>query len=137
MKTFETNIYVMNVYDDAYVELIVKRDVLFDVHDLVESKQFLKEYMPAKKFYVLMTGEDFFQVTKESREVAASKEFSDHLVAVALHSRNLSLKLLGDLYIKLNKPAVPTRFFNTRKIAEDWLKRSIRRDNSLQSGSGT
>lgn len=121
MKVFETPTYIMNIYDDLFVEFLVKRDVQLSDEDVWQSKKEAEAYMPGKKYYVLMGGEEFFQVSKEARETAASEKFSTHIAAVALFSNELALKILGNLYIKINRPIVPTRFFNDKQKAKDWL----------------
>ena len=122
MKTFETAAYSMSIHNDTYLEFLGKRHVILNENDIWQSKEQAEAYMPGKKFYVLMGGEQFFQVSKEGREAAASDKFSTHLNAVALFSNELSLKILGSLYIKINKPNIPTRFFNDRTKAEQWLR---------------
>jgi hypothetical protein len=122
MKQFETEVFIMKVHDDAYIEFIVKKDVVLDVGDLWESRKMSLEYLPGKKFYVLMEAEDLFNLTKETRDTGASREFGKDLHAVAMYSSNFSMKLLGNLYIRINKPAVPTRLFDKRDEAEKWLR---------------
>ena len=34
MKTYETDVFLMHVHDDAFMEFIVKKDVLLDAKDL-------------------------------------------------------------------------------------------------------
>ena len=126
MKTFETDVYIMNVYEDGYLEFIVKKDTLLEPDDLWLSRKQSLEYAPEKKFAVLMEAQDFFQIGHETRRVAASKEYSDGMIAVALYSNNLSLKILGSLYIKINKPMVPTKFFDDRDKAKEWVKAFVK-----------
>lgn len=126
MKTFETDVYVMNVHEDGYLEFKVKKDSLLEPEDLWLSRKQSLEYAPEKKFAVLMEAHDFFQIGSETRRVAASKEYSDGMRAVALCSNNLSLKILGSLYIKINKPPIPTKFFDDREKGKEWLKSFIK-----------
>jgi hypothetical protein len=122
MKTFETDVYTMNVHEDGYLEFKVKKDSVLEPEDLWLSRKQSLEYAPGKKFAVLMEAQDFFQIGTETRRVAASKEYSDGMIAVALCSGNLSLKILGSLYIKINKPMIPTKFFDDREKGKAWLK---------------
>jgi hypothetical protein len=126
MKTFETDVYVMNVHEDGYLEFKVKKDSVLEPEDLWLSRKQSLEYAPDKKFAVLMEAQDFFQIGTETRRVGASKEYSDGMVAVALCSGNLSLKILGSLYIKINKPMIPTKFFDDREKGKEWLKGFIK-----------
>lgn len=122
MKRFETDVFVMDVYEDTFLLFTVKKDANLEPKDLWESRKLSLEYLPEKKFYVLMQADDFFSLGTETRRVAASKEYCEGLHAVALCSPNLSLKILGSLYIKINKPNVLTRFFDDKVKAEEWLR---------------
>lgn len=122
MKTFETEVYTMSVHESGYLEFRVKKDCVLESEDLWLSRKQSLEYAPGKKFAVLMEAPDFFQIGTETRRVAASEEYSKDMIAVALCSNNLSLKILGSLYIKINRPVVPTKFFDDREKAEEWLK---------------
>src|SRR5438309_261243 len=122
MKTFETETYTMIAHQSGYLEFKVKKDSLLEPEDLWLARKQSLEYTPDKKFCVLMEAQDFFQIGTETRRVGASFEYSRDLTAVALCSNNLSLKILGSLYIKINKPPVPTKFFDDRIKAEEWLK---------------
>lgn len=126
MKTFETDVYVMNIHKDGYLEFKAKKDSLLEPEDLWLARKQSLEYVPDKKYAVLMEAQDFFQIGTETRRVAASVEYSKDLIAVALYSKNLSLKILGSLYIKINRPAVPTKFFDDRPKAVEWLKSFIK-----------
>lgn len=127
MKKIDSENYIMIIHDDLLLEFLVKKDAVLNDKDMWESKKEAENYLPEKKFYVLLGGEEFFQVTKEAREIAASDEFSGHLAAVALFSTELSLKILGNLYIKINKPTIPTRFFNNKKKAMEWIREIMKK----------
>lgn len=121
MRTCETEVYSMNVHESGYIEFKVKKDTLLQPEDLWLSRKQSLEYLPGHKFAVLMESDDFFQLGAETRRVGASVEYSKDLMAVAFCSKNLSMKILGSLYIKINKPSVPTKFFDDRDKAERWL----------------
>jgi hypothetical protein len=118
----ESNKFIIKVYPNDFVEYVVKKDVLLDEKSAREAKKLLEDYKPGTKFFVLAEGLDFFRVTRGARRLGASKTFSTHMAAVAFCSNNFSLHLLGELYIKINKPAVPTRLFTNKKSAKEWLK---------------
>lgn len=121
MKVFESPSYIMTIYPDNYLQFCVKKDVMLSEENLWQSKKDAESYKPGEKYYVLVTGEEYFQVTKEAREVVASVDFSNHIHAVALFHNELPMKILGNLYISINKPVVPTRFFNDMQKAKEWL----------------
>ncbi|MEO6305122.1 MAG: STAS/SEC14 domain-containing protein [Bacteroidia bacterium] len=122
MKNFETNAYTMNVHDDLLIEFKVKKNVKLQAADIWESREQSVNYMPGKKFYVLFETDDNFDVSVDARRAGASEEYSKHVAAVALCSNRLHEKIIGNLFLKINNPIVPTRFFDDRQKAIEWLK---------------
>jgi hypothetical protein len=105
----------------CFAELIFREGALFDENLARQTKLLLEESNPDKKYFLLVQSEGFFHVTKKARRTGADKTFSSHLAAVACFTNNATLFLLGELYNKINKPAVPTRVFHSREAAEEWL----------------
>lgn len=122
MKTFETDAYIMNVHDDLLIEFKVKKNVKLLDKDIWESREQSINYMPGKKFFVLFEVEEGFDVSADARRAGASEEYSKHVAAVALCSNRLHEKIIGNLFLKVNNPIVPTRFFDDRAKAIEWLK---------------
>ncbi len=122
MKTFETDAYVMNVHDDLLIEFKVKKNVKLLDKDIWESREQSVNYLPGKKFFVLFEVEEGFDVSADARRAGASEEYSRHVAAVALCSNRLHEKIIGNLFLKVNNPIVPTRFFDDRNKALEWLK---------------
>ena len=122
MKTFETEAYIMNVHDDLLIEFKVKKNIKLQDKDIWQSREQSMAYMPGKKFFVLFEVEENFDVSVDARRAGASEEYSKHVAAVALCSHRLHEKILGNLFLKINSPIVPTRFFDDREKAIEWLK---------------
>ena len=122
MKIVETERYILKIYENNFLEYYIKEGVVIDMGLALEVKKICKQYRPNTKFYVFTEGAGFFNVTKEVREAGASKEFSKNMVAVAFYTTNPTLLLLGELYNKINKPAVETKIFTNRDKALTWLK---------------
>jgi len=122
MKTFETNAYTMVVHDDLFVEFKVKKNIKLQAADIWESRDQSVNYMQGKKFFVLFEVDENFDVSLDARRAGASEEYSKHVAAVALCSNRLHEKIIGNLFLKVNNPIVPTRFFDDRAKAIDWLR---------------
>jgi hypothetical protein len=116
---------------DNITEFIIKSDVYFDDRMAAESKKIMEENFPGKRFFLLVGSDGFFRVTKKARRLGASRAFSNHLCAVACYTTNASLLLIAELYIKINKPAVPTKLFSSREAAEEWLHEKITAENVI------
>jgi len=110
------------VHDDLLIEFIVKKDVKLQESDIWESKQLSLDYLPGKKFVVLMESEGYMDASADARKAGASEEYSHHVKAVAMYRTKLHETVLGKLYLQISKPFVPTRFFDNREKALAWLR---------------
>ena len=122
MKNFDTPHFRMNVHDTGLVEFKIKKDIALTAEDVWHSQELSVNHLPGRKLYVLTEAEGEFKPTPDARRAGASSRYASHVNAHALYSRNLTLKILGNLFIRINKPVVPTRFFDERESALEWLR---------------
>jgi hypothetical protein len=125
MKSFDAAHFNMNIHDNGLIEFKVKKGVSFTAEDVWQSRDMSVNHLPGKKFGVLMEAEAEFNPTPDARRAGASKEYSQHVKALAFYSRNLTLKIIGNLFIKISRPIVPTRFFDEREKALEWLDKHM------------
>lgn len=121
MKQFQTDTFKLIIHDNHLKEFIVRQNQTLEAKDVWESKELSKSYLPNTKFYVLMEGEENASVSNEARRAAASDEYSKYTEALALCSNSSYMAIVGNLFLKINKPKVPTRFFEERNSALAWL----------------
>lgn len=127
MKILETENFIVRLHDNLLKEFIVKKNKTLTANDIKESLRLTSEAKPGMKFYVLIEGEDNASVSGEARFSAASKEYANHAHALALYSHDPYLSVSGNLFLKVNKPLVPTKFFNNREEALSWLNGHMRK----------
>jgi hypothetical protein len=121
MKHFDEDNFKMTVHESGFVEFIVKKGVPLNEKDVWLSRDLSMNYLPNKKFCVLTEAEGEFRPTAGARTAGASKEYAKHVEAHAMFSTNTFLKILGNLFVSINKPATKTRFFDDREKAVEWL----------------
>jgi hypothetical protein len=122
MKRFETEVYTMVVNDNRLIEFKVKKDATLRASDIWQSRDQSWECYPGEKFFVLMESEGSFTPSADARGAGASDEYTKHVKAVAMFSNKMYESIMGSLYLKVNKPKVPTRFFDNRDKALEWLR---------------
>jgi hypothetical protein len=132
IKVIETAEGITKVYDNGFLESVVHEGVLIDTPFLEEGKKQLEELGRGRKFYVLSEGAGHFRITRKARSLSASREYSSHLAAIAILTSHLSIKLMVDLYNKLDKPPVTTKSFTKREDAINWLKQQKAADEIKQ-----
>ena len=121
MKKFETDIFYMTVNDNALVEFKVKKDCILKANHIMEAQKMSESCIPNSKFFVLMEAEGDFQLSSDTRQHGASKEYAQHTHALALYSSSIAHKVLGNVFIKFSRPHTPTKFFDDRQKAIEWL----------------
>lgn len=113
--------FTLTIYSDDYMEYIVKPGAVIDANTVAETKKKVTDFRHGAKYFVYAEGVEFFTFTKEARALVATGEHLDNVYANAFYTTNISLLLLGEIFIKINKPAVPTKTFNSRQQAKEWL----------------
>jgi hypothetical protein len=122
----ESGQYIMKIYGNMLVEYLIKEDVTVDGNFMRKAQAELERRQRGRKYYMLVEGIGFFNVTSEARALIASAEVSNYMAAVAFYTTNYSLKLLAELYNQINKPSVITRSFTNRIEAVEWLHDRMR-----------
>lgn len=123
MKTFETSSYLMTIHDDLLIEFKIKKNSTLQKTDVWTSRDQSVDYLPGKKFVVLLEGEENAHISGDARRAGASMEYAGHVTALAIYSEKGYEKVMGSLFLKINKPVVPMRFFDDREEAIAWLRK--------------
>ncbi len=126
METLETDSFKETVHKNGLVELIIKDNVTFDVNEMLEAKNFSTSLLPNKKVFLLVIIAGNFVTSREARELLADTTYSTHHGAIAVVTKNFGIKLLTQMYLKVNKPKVSIELFSNEKEASQWLKTCIK-----------
>lgn len=90
-----------------------------DARNMVNT---FKKIKGEEKSALLIIYEEDNMFSKEAREYISSDEVSEVLRADAMVIKGLALRIIGNGYLKINKPKRPTRLFNSKDAAVEWLK---------------
>lgn len=110
----------INSKEDIQYTLIWTKQVHSTVNVLNENQPILILHVPGKHT----------NVDDESRKFLASEQGVHNRTAIAFVLQSLGQRLVANFYIKMNKPKVPTKFFNIQAEAESWLL-SIKQNNTI------
>ena len=75
-----------------------------------------------KKYVVLASSGHLSTISKEAMTLLASKDYHDLIAGKALLLTNFGHKLVGNFYLQVKKPAMPTKIFENREEAMVWLR---------------
>ena len=104
--------------------------VIFKSHitkaDIRFSKQYVKDRFKVLNGVtrpIMVDINELRSTDKESRDYLAGEEASKFLCAGAIVVKSAIAKLLGSLFLSINKPPFPTRLFTNREKAMKWLEK--------------
>jgi hypothetical protein len=134
MKSTDSNsedLFVPNPYHFEGYTIFKRRDGIVQIHfqagfniDIDDAKQIVETIRHIKgneKCLFLVVFEDDNTFSLETREYISSNAVSEIIKADAFVIKGLALEILGKGYLKINKPARPTRLFKSAAIAAMWL----------------
>ena len=119
--------YYIFLRKDGFMQLQFKNGFSGDVEDARNMIETFKQLKTTEKVLALVIYEDDNTFTKETREFIASDEVSKTVKADALVIKGLALRIIGNGYLRINKPKRPTRMFNDTKLAIQWLEQFLHR----------
>jgi hypothetical protein len=113
---------VVSLRSDGIIEFALKSNTTLNISDAKSIVDATEKLGGGKKFPLLISAGNFTLVDTEVRYYAASPEANRFTIASGIVVNNLAQKLLGNAYIKFNKPPTPTRLFTKEEEAVKWLK---------------
>ena len=113
--------------EDGIIEVKFKDDVLLSLEDCKELLFHYRKLTAGKKVPILHLIGKYMNVTKEAREYSASEEGLKYSAAEAFVFDSLPHRIIANFYLNVNKPLAPTKFFKTKKEAEIWLKKFLKK----------
>ena len=100
-----------------------KQDADFTLEVTIEGIEARKTLLGGRKFPVLIDMRLMSEVSEEARKYSATKETTELYLAMAILSgKSLPAKLIGNFFIKFNKPPIPTKLFKSEAKALTWLE---------------
>lgn len=115
------NKYALHFITQKIVHCVVKVDFMdIEVAQKCSSSRLLLQ--SGEKMPVFTDARMLEKVTSEARVYGASKEVCDSMLAHAVFIDGRADTFLMNLFLKINKPSISTKFFTNKELAIEWLK---------------
>ena len=111
----------VRIITHGIIENIINDYCTLQRENVLEIKEVNKQVSNGQPYAVLVDSGIYTAISKEARELLASKEFAEITIAKALLVRSLGHRIVGQFYIRINKPFIPTKIFSDREEAIKWL----------------
>lgn len=112
----------VSIRNDGIVLVSVKANIEIDIKEVKQVVNALETIFEGKKFPLLIVTGEYTLPTPEARAYIATAESDPYASAEAYVVKSLSQKLVGNVFLSFNKPARPTRIFNSEEKAVEWLQ---------------
>ncbi|NOG57114.1 MAG: hypothetical protein HND54_05205 [Bacteroidetes bacterium] len=109
----------LNANGILYVYTFNKREET--VEDCKQAIESFGNILNGKKAPMLFRHAEFSQPSHAVRKFWAKKDSNPYSIAESFIIDRLSQKLIGNFYLKINKPCRPTKLFTNEKDAVIWL----------------
>jgi len=118
----ETPNYRIEIRDDGIMHIHVKSEFNWDIKESLELFEDRKKIANGKAFLMLYTGSKFVTPSNEVRKFVSSQKRNELVIADAYVFSGTSQKMIGNFYIKFDKPIRPTKMFSNIEKGIQWLK---------------
>ncbi|MBL7913342.1 MAG: hypothetical protein JNJ41_19925 [Bacteroidia bacterium] len=120
-KKIATEKFEVTLLEENVIESYIKPGMVVEAEDLIELKKISSELTCNKPYVILVTSGELASLTKEARELSASKAFITKALAKGIIVDSTAKKIIGNFYLNVNKPFLPTKLFSEKEKALKWL----------------
>lgn len=121
VKKIEIDKAIVSLREDGIMQYNIKPHTEYSVRDVMAANDAAGKLGSGKAYPNIIFIDHFLNADADCRKYAASEESNVYTVADAFVLNSVALKLIGNFYIKVNKPVRPTRIFSNEQEAIDWL----------------
>lgn len=118
----EINSGIISFQEKGIVRYQIEQTDEITLQDIKEFIEVVRNLGDGESFCNLIVMKNFVQVGEDARKYAACEESNIYTIADAFVINSIALKLVGNFYIRYNKPVKPTRIFNNEGDALIWLR---------------
>lgn len=117
---------VVSLGDDGIIRAKLKPQIQFGLEDAREAMRLVSELGQGKPRPILVDMTEIMAMDREARVYFASEDTAKLESAAALLIRSPLTRAIGNFFMGLNKPFIPTRLFTSEDEALAWLKGFVR-----------
>lgn len=110
------------------IKIVYQDDHEFNINDAKEVLKEVEQIAKDKFFPILKIPGKYSSIDNEARKFISSPEGMKYSSAEAFVTTFLPHRIIGNFYMKINKPVKPTAFFETEKQAVEWLKQYVSKE---------
>jgi hypothetical protein len=112
-------------YADHIIYVRLKEGKEITIESMKEQYKAQEELVKNDKYAVLVDGRNTVIMPPETRKFMAAHQPVNRKATALVSNNNLVTVLIGNFYLKVNKPKLQTRLFKQEEEAVKWLKKQL------------
>lgn len=122
MNKIDLRSTTLEITKDGIMHIHIKDNADMNLDDALKTVDAMGELGKGKKFPVLIDSGTFINIDKDVKIFSASKIGNIYTLADAIACDSLAQKIIATFYATTNNPVVPTKVFDDKAAAIQWLK---------------
>ena len=107
---------------DGIARTKVKKNAVVALEDARENSALVNSFFVGEKFPLLIDSRGIQSMSREARSFFTTNGRETSTVAFAILIDSAVSKVVGNFFLGINKPAVPTKLFRNENEALQWLR---------------
>lgn len=121
----EVNGYYTWMGKDGIGRTCVKPNIDITLEDALENTEVVTALYQNKKFPLLIDSRKIKSMSYEARHHFSVRNRETVTCAFGIIIKSVISRVLGNFYLGINKPTVPTKLFDNESAAVKWLKQFV------------
>jgi len=121
LKYKENEVFVTAVDERGICWVIVKQNAIITLREAEENTAFVIELGNGEIMPMLVDTRGISTISKEARDHFSMRGRKGYVNSIAILTGNPLSKVVGNFFLGLNKPSVPTKLFTQEEKAVEWL----------------
>jgi len=118
----ETPELIVRLRKDGIVHITLRKHLVYDIEVQTKLLDINIKITGGKKSFFIYDAEENVIITKEARDNSHKIEQLAPSKGSAAIASNLAYRIIGNFYLKVNKPKIPFKVFDNFDKGIEWLK---------------
>lgn len=118
-----SKIFTTTIDSHGFILTIVAKGAEVQVEDAKWNTEKVIQVSGGSNFPILVDLREIKSISKEARDHFSMRGRKPHVTAIAMLVSSPVSSVIGNFFLGLNKPVVPTRLFTKEKDAILWMKK--------------
>ena len=122
-KYQELDCYWTWMGDDGIARTKVKPGAEIELQHAVENAKVVNNFQEGDMYPIIVDTTGIKSISKEARDYFSMRDRESRVNAIAIIRKSSLGNMVGNFFIKLNKPVVPTKLFVNEGDAISWCRK--------------